>query len=65
MHDQWLRQQRFDANATTLAFESDYEAVLVVTARRARLDAAITAIAADCEFTPIADGWRGCAASRP
>ncbi len=54
VHDRWLRRQRFDTKATTLAFESDYETVLAVTARRNRLDAAITEMAADCEFTPLA-----------
>ena len=39
--------------ATRLAFESDYEAVLTVKARRDRLDAAIAAMAADSEFTPV------------
>jgi transposase len=52
-HDGWLRQQRFDNPATTMAFESDYEAVLAVTARRGRLDKAIIELAADSEFTPI------------
>jgi len=37
--------------STVLAFDSDYEAVLAVQARRGRLDAAITEIAADSEFT--------------
>jgi hypothetical protein len=35
-----------------MAFESDYEAVVVVGARRDRLNQAITAMAADSEFTP-------------
>ena len=52
-HDAWLRRQHFDAAATRLAFESDYDAVLAVKARRDRLDAAITAMATDSEFTPI------------
>ncbi len=36
-----------------MTFESDYEAVLSVKARRDRLDAAIAAMAADSEFTPV------------
>ena len=52
VHDAWLRRQRFKAPATQAAFESDYDAVLMVKARRDRLDAAITAMAADGEFTP-------------
>ena len=52
-HDAWLRRQRFETSATQLTYESDYETVLNVKARRDRLDAAITAMAADCEFTPV------------
>lgn len=52
-HDAWLRRQHLDAAATRLAFESDYDAVLAVKARRDRLDAAITAMAAGSEFTPV------------
>jgi transposase len=52
VHDAWLRRQHFDAPAVQLAFESDYDAVLATGARRDRLDAAITAMAADSEFTP-------------
>jgi transposase len=52
-HDEWLRRQRFDNPVTAMAFESDYDAVLAVTARRARLDKAITELAGDSEFTPL------------
>jgi transposase len=52
-HDVWLRRQHLDAPATRLAFESDYDAVLTVKARRDRLDAAIAVIAADSEFTAV------------
>lgn len=52
-HDQWLRRQRFDQPALMRAFESDYDAVLSVTARRNRLDEAITLMAGDSEFTPL------------
>ena len=52
-HDAWLRRQRFDNRATQLAFESDYDAVLAVSARRDRLDTAINDMAADSEFTPV------------
>jgi transposase len=52
-HDVWLRRQRFDTRALQLTFESDYDAVLTVKARRDRLDAAIAAMAADSEFTPL------------
>jgi len=53
VHDQWLRRQRFDHRATTMAFESGYEAVTAITARRGRLDKAIGVLAAGSEFTPI------------
>jgi transposase len=52
-HDAWLRRQRFDSAALRLTFDSDYDAVLGVTARRDRLDAAIGELAADSEFTPV------------
>jgi transposase len=52
-HDAWLRRQHFDAPATRIAFESDYDTVLTVKARRDRLDAAITVMAAESEFTPV------------
>ncbi len=58
-HDVWLRRQRFDASALLMTFESNYDAVLAVKARRDRLDAAIAAMAADSEFTPLVRrlGW--------
>ncbi len=52
-HDVWLRRQRLESAATRLAFESDYDAVLTVKARRDRLDAAIAVMAADSEFTSV------------
>ena len=52
-HDAWLRRQRFANPATRLAFESDYDTVLSVAARRDRLDTAIEAMAADSEFTAV------------
>ena len=52
-HDAWLRRQRFDSPAVQMTFESDYEAVLAVKARRDRLDAAITTMAAASEFTAV------------
>jgi len=44
-HDAWLRQQHLPMPAARLAFDSDYDAVLTVAARRDRLDTAITAMA--------------------
>ena len=52
-HDAWLRRIRFDQPGTAAAFEADYEQVQLTLARRDRLDAAITAMAADSEFTPV------------
>ena len=52
-HDAWLRRQHFAASALQLTFESDYDAVLTVKARRDRLDTAIAVMAADSEFTPL------------
>ena len=52
-HEAWLRRQRFDTAATTMAFESDYEAVLAVKARRDRLDRSISQLADASEFTPF------------
>jgi len=54
-HDVWLRHTgaQLSAAATRATFESDYDAVLTVKARRDRLDAGIAAMAADSEFTPL------------
>jgi hypothetical protein len=55
-HDLWLRQigrTGIASRATQTTFESDYETVLAVNARRDRLDAAIRVIAADSEFTLV------------
>ncbi len=52
-HETWLRRQRFDAPALQTTFESDFDAVLTVKARRDRLDDAIAAMASDSEFTPL------------
>ncbi|MFA6575851.1 MAG: transposase, partial [Nocardioides sp.] len=58
-HDLWLRHEalgqltRTAGRATLVAFDSDYDAVLAVKARRERLDTAITEIAVDSEFTPM------------
>jgi transposase len=55
-HDTWLRREalgQLRTRATRLTFDSDYEAVVMVKARRDRLDTAITEMAGDSEFTPI------------
>ncbi len=55
-HDTWLRHEaaaRLTSRATRLAFDSDYETVLAVKARRDRLDVAIAEMAAASEVTPL------------
>ena len=54
-HDMWLRQtgRELGSVATRMTFESDYDAVLSVKARRDRLDDAIAQMAADCMFTTL------------
>ncbi len=52
-HQLWLRQQHFDRPALQTTFDEAFDAVLVATARRDRLDTAIAAMAADSEFTPV------------
>jgi len=52
-HDAWLRRQRFSSPVVRMAFESDYDAVLTVKARRDRLDKTIAIMAADSEFTGL------------
>ncbi len=51
--DAWLRRQHLRMPAARLAFDCDYDAVLTVAARRNRLDKAITAVAAESEFTKV------------
>jgi transposase len=55
-HDMWLRNEAFPqltAAATRVTFDSDYETVLAVKARRDRLDTAIEQMSSDCEFTAV------------
>ena len=56
-HDLWLRAQRrgtlFATPGLGLAFDTAYDTVLATLARRDRLDAAITAMAAQSAFTPV------------
>jgi len=53
-HERWLGRQRFTLAGTQAAFDDAYETVVLADARRDRLDEKITAMARDCEFTPIA-----------
>ena len=54
-HDRWLREQAtgLDSAALRLAFDTNYETVLLTSARRDRLDVAIEQMAADSQFTPV------------
>jgi transposase len=52
-HSAWLHRIRFDQPGTQAAYEADLEAIEFAIARRDRLDAAITAMAADSEFTAV------------
>lgn len=51
-HERWLRHQRFTDLGARLAYDEAFDAMLVTTDRRDRLDAAIATMAADSEFTP-------------
>jgi len=56
-HDRWLRAQRraqvFTLPGLALAFDIAYDTMLATVARRDRLDAAISEMAADSVFTPV------------
>ena len=52
-HERWLRRQRFDQVGLGLAYQEAFDAMLVARDRRDRLDAAITTMAADSEFTAV------------
>lgn len=57
-HDAWLRRTRKDelvcaGIGTLAAFDNHYDAVTHALARRDRLDAKITTMAADSQFTPV------------
>jgi hypothetical protein len=53
-HHDWLRQQRFELRGLQAAFDGAHEAVVAAQDRRDRLDQAILAIAAESEFTGVA-----------
>ena len=52
-HDRWVREHRVGDLAFTTAFDANYEAVVRTSARRDRLDKAITTMAEDSPFTPL------------
>jgi transposase len=53
VHERWLGTHHFTVPGLQLAFDIAYDTVLATAARRDRLDAAITAMAADSMFTPV------------
>jgi len=53
-HELWLRAQRFDNPALTLAYEAALDAMVACVHRRDRLDEAIATLAVDSEFPPVA-----------
>jgi transposase len=54
-HHDWLRQQHFELPGLQAAFDAAHEAVVAIEDRRARLDEAIHAMAAQSEFTSVAN----------
>ncbi|MGH3969969.1 MAG: IS110 family transposase [Mycobacterium sp.] len=52
-HELWLRKHHFEVPGLALAYDSALDAMLACQGRRARLDEAIEAMAADSEFTPV------------
>jgi transposase len=54
-NEQWLRRQRFDNVGQRAAFDAAFDAMLATIDRRNRLDQAIAKMAADSEFTDIAN----------
>jgi len=53
VHERWLRRQHFDTAGLQMAYQEAFDAMLVTRDRRDRLDAAITAMAVDSEFTTV------------
>ena len=58
-HEAWLRTLGFERLGVQLAFDEAYDTVLTTRARRARLDTAITEMAATPPFAPVV-GRLGC-----
>ncbi len=52
-HEAWLRSHRFEIPGLQLAYDTAFDTMLATVDRRGRLDAAITAMAADSSFTPV------------
>ncbi len=52
-HETWLRSHHFDQPALQAAYDCAFESMLMTAQRRDRLDAAITAMAEESEFTAV------------
>jgi transposase len=52
-HELWLSRQRFSKPALQLTYDAAFDAMAACVDRRKRLEAAIEAMAADSEFTPV------------
>lgn len=52
-HEVWLRDQRLTFPGSQLAFDADFEAVLMAGQRRDRLDQAIAEMADNSDYTPV------------
>jgi transposase len=52
-HERWLQAQRFDHPALAMTYDTAFDTVLAITARRDRLDTAICEVAADSPFTAV------------
>lgn len=54
-HEHWLRKQHFEIPGLQMAYDAAFDAMLATVDRRDRLDAAIAQMAADSQFTAVAD----------
>ncbi|MEV5361104.1 IS110 family transposase, partial [Micrococcus luteus] len=54
-HEWWLRRQRFEDRALQASFDAAFDAMLSTVDRRDRLDTTIAELAADSEFTAVAN----------
>jgi transposase len=52
-HHRWLQQQQFADTALAMTYDTAYDTVLSITARKNRLDKAIAELAADSPFTGV------------
>jgi transposase len=52
-HERWLRTHRFASPGLQMAYDTAMDTMLATVDRRARLDAAITEMAAESSYTPV------------